>query len=77
MLIGTHPHFIEPVEIMEDKITNKIMYIFYSLGNFINSSSSKNKMFFWRFIGGKAHIIFGSINNKIVFKIHSFNYTYL
>ena len=68
IVIGTHPHVIEPVEVMEDKDTNRKMYIFYSIGNFINSSSSKKKNVFWRFLGGMAHIIVGRINNRVAIK---------
>ena len=68
IVIGTHPHVIQPVEIIEDKDKNRKMYIFYSLGNFINSTSSRNKNVFWRFLGGMAHIIIGKVNNKPVIK---------
>ena len=40
IVIGTHPHVIQQVEIIEDKDKNRKMYIFYSLGNFINFLSS-------------------------------------
>lgn len=68
IVIGTHPHVIQPVEIIEDKDKNRKMYIFYSLGNFINSTSSRKKNVFWRFLGGMAHIIIGKVNNKPVIK---------
>ena len=68
IVIGTHPHVIQPVEIIEDRDKNRKMYIFYSLGNFINSTSSRKKNVFWRFLGGMAHIIIGKVNNKPVIK---------
>ena len=68
IVIGTHPHVIQQVEIIEDKDKNRKMYIFYSLGNFINSTSSRKKNVFWRFLGGMAHIIIGKVNNKPVIK---------
>ena len=68
IVIGTHPHVIQPVEIIEDKDKNRKMYIFYSLGNFINSTSSRKKNVFWRFLGGMAHIIIGKVNNKPAIK---------
>ena len=69
IVIGTHPHVIQPVEVMEDKNnTNRKMYIFYSIGNFINYTSSKKQNVFWRFLGGMAHIIVGRVNNKVVIK---------
>ena len=36
LVIGTHPHVIQPVKVIEDKGRNKKMYVFYSIGNFIN-----------------------------------------
>ena len=68
LIIGTHPHVIQPVEVMEDKSKNRKMYIFYSIGNFINSTASRKKNTFWRFLGGMAHIIIGRVNNKVVIK---------
>ena len=68
IIIGTHPHVIEPVKIMEDKDKNRKMYIFYSLGNFISSGASKKKNVFWRYLGGMAHIIIGKKNNKVIIK---------
>ena len=67
LVIGTHPHVIQPVKIIEDK--NKKMYIFYSLGNFINSTSSRTKNVFLRFLGGMAHVILEKDrNNKVIIK---------
>jgi len=68
LVIGTHPHVIQPVEIMEDKETNRKMYIFYSIGNFINATSRRGKNIFWRFLGGMAHIIIGKEKNKAFIK---------
>jgi len=36
LVIGTHPHVIQPVEWMKDTETGREMLIFYSLGNFVN-----------------------------------------
>lgn len=50
LVIGTHPHVIQQVKIIVDKKNkNKRMYIFYSLGNFINATSSRGKNVFHRF----------------------------
>ena len=68
IIIGTHPHVIEPVKIMEDKDKNRKMYIFYSLGNFISSGASRKKNVFLRYLGGMAHIIIGKKNNKVIIK---------
>ena len=68
IVIGTHPHVIQPVEIIEDKEKNRKMYIFYSLGNFINYTKSVARGVFNRFLGGMAHIIIGKENNKAIIK---------
>ncbi len=69
LVIGTHPHVIQPVRIIEDKNKNKKMYIFYSLGNFINATSSRGKNIFHRFLGGMAHVILEKDgNNKVIIK---------
>ena len=69
LIIGTHPHVIQPVEYIKDDKTNRIMYIFYSIGNFINATSSRGKGVFLRFLGGMAHVIIGrNKNNKVVVK---------
>jgi len=44
------------------------MYIFYSLGNFINYTKSVARGVFNRFLGGMAHIIIGKENNKVIIK---------
>jgi poly-gamma-glutamate synthesis protein (capsule biosynthesis protein) len=68
IVIGTHPHVIQPVKVMEDKETKRKMYIFYSLGNFINYTSSVGKNIFRRFLGGMAHIIIGKEDNQVLIK---------
>jgi len=68
IVIGTHPHVIQPVEIIENEEKNRKMYIFYSLGNFINYTKSVARGVFNRFLGGMAHIIIGKENNKVIIK---------
>ena len=69
LIIGTHPHVIQPIDYIKDDKTNRIMYIFYSIGNFINATSSRGKDVFLRFLGGMAHVIIGrNKNNKVVVK---------
>ena len=69
LVIGTHPHVIEPVQVMNNEIKKK-MYIFYSLGNFINATAKRRKKnVFWRFLGGMAHVIIGRDKNmKVIVK---------
>lgn len=39
LVIGTHPHVIEPVELFTDDAGNE-MLVYYSLGNYVNATSS-------------------------------------
>lgn len=40
LVIGTHPHVIEPVELFTDEEGNE-MLVYYSLGNYVNATSSE------------------------------------
>lgn len=50
MLIGTHPHVLEPYKMLKGKNGHK-MLVYYSLGNFV---SSQNRV--PRLLGGMAKI---------------------
>ena len=39
LVLGTHPHVIEPVELFTDDAGNE-MLVYYSLGNYVNATSS-------------------------------------
>lgn len=55
LVIGTHPHVIEPVEWVRDENGNE-MLVYYSLGNFVNWTSSSGKGIADRMVGGMAEI---------------------
>lgn len=66
LVIGTHPHVIEPVAMLEDDkagITNNHgngdMLVYYSLGNFVNWTSSSGKGIANRCLGGMAKVTIG------------------
>ena len=65
IVIGTHPHVLQDVEIMSDDKGNE-MLIFYSLGNFISSQNTINTM-----VGGEAKINILKTNNgyKILYDL--------
>ncbi|MFT4144559.1 MAG: DUF4846 domain-containing protein [Mobilitalea sp.] len=50
LIIGTHPHVLEPVEWVEDNSDHK-MLVYYSLGNFISYQREAPRM-----LGGIAHV---------------------
>lgn len=55
LVIGTHPHVIQPVEWIESENGNK-MLIYYSIGNFVNSTSSTGDGVTDRMVGAMAEI---------------------
>lgn len=64
LVIGTHPHVIEPIEFIEDDVpghTNNHgggdMLVYYSLGNFVNWTSGTGKGTTNRMVGGMAQVI--------------------
>ena len=53
LVIGTHPHYIQPVEMFTNE-NGQQMLVYYSLGNFINSTSDSGRGTADRMIGGMA-----------------------
>lgn len=54
LVIGTHPHVIEPIEMYEKD--DQQMLVYYSLGNFVNSTSGTGAGVANRMLGGMAEI---------------------
>ena len=55
LVIGTHPHVIEPIELLTDE-NGKEMLVYYSIGNFINGTSGTGEGTTNRMVGGIADI---------------------
>lgn len=55
LVLGTHPHVIEPVKWVSDKKGHK-MLVYYSLGNFVNSTARRGPGTFRQYLGGMADI---------------------
>ena len=55
LVLGTHPHVIEPVEMMEDENGHR-MLVYYSLGNYVNCTSSENDDIGNRMLGAMAEV---------------------
>lgn len=66
LVIGTHPHYIQPVE-MKTSETGEQMLVYYSLGNFINSTSDSGRGTADRMIGGMAKIKVAKKESKEVY----------
>ena len=63
LVIGTHPHVIEPIEMMTDEETGRSMLVYYSIGNFVNWTASSGKGIANRMVGGMAQITVGKDEN--------------
>lgn len=55
LVIGTHPHVIEPIEMLTDENDNE-MLVYYSIGNFVNGTSGTGEGTTNRMVGGIADI---------------------
>ncbi len=56
LVLGTHPHVIEPVEWLTDEETGHEMLVYYSLGNFVNWTGSSGEGIANRMVGGMAGV---------------------
>ncbi len=65
LVIGTHPHVIEPVELMKDD--DHSMLVYYSIGNFINSTAQKGAGIANRMVGGIANVTLDRSDNGEVY----------
>ena len=62
LVLGTHPHVIEPVEMMQDEEGNE-MLVYYSLGNYVNCTSSETADIGWRMLGAMAEVTIAMNDN--------------
>ncbi|MCR5388658.1 MAG: CapA family protein [Lachnospiraceae bacterium] len=56
LVLGTHPHVIEPVDLIEDEETGNRMLTFYSLGNYVNWTSGTGEGVSNRMLGLMAKV---------------------
>ena len=56
LVLGTHPHVIEPIEWKVNEETGEKMLVYYSIGNFVNWTSSTKADVPNRMLGGLAEI---------------------
>ena len=62
LVIGTHPHYIQPVEMLTGENGEK-MLVYYSLGNFINSTNESGRGTADRMVGGMAKVTVAKSEN--------------
>ena len=67
LVLGTHPHVIEPVEMLVDEATGHSMLVYYSLGNFVNWTSGSGEGISNRMVGGMSEVTLGMDENGEVF----------
>lgn len=63
LVIGTHPHVIEPIEMLIDEETGNTMLVYYSIGNFVNWTSESGTGKANRMVGGMAEVTVGLDEN--------------
>lgn len=68
LVIGTHPHVIEPIEMITDDKTGKQMLVYYSLGNFVNWASGHEYDVANRIVGGMATVTIALDDEKAYIK---------
>ena len=56
LVLGTHPHVIQPVEWVVDEHTGHKMLVYYSLGNFVNWTGESGTGIANRMVGGMAQV---------------------
>lgn len=56
LVLGTHPHVIEPIEWVRDEASGHQMLVYYSLGNYVNWTSGTGAGVANRMVGGMAEI---------------------
>ena len=56
LVLGTHPHVIEPIEWVADEESEQEMLVYYSLGNFVNWTSGSGDGVANRMVGGMAQV---------------------
>ena len=62
LVIGTHPHYIQPVEMLMGE-NGKEMLVYYSLGNFINSTNENGRGTADRMVGAMAKVTVAKSEN--------------
>lgn len=63
LVLGAHPHVIEPIEWVTHENGNK-MLVYYSLGNFVNGTSSTGPGVTTRMVGGIADVTIARNNDS-------------
>ena len=63
LVLGTHPHVIEPIELLTNEETGAQMLVYYSIGNYVNWTSGTVDGTANRMVGGMANVTIGLDEN--------------
>ena len=66
LVLGTHPHVIQPVEWVVDEETGHEMLVYYSLGNFVSWTGESGSGIANRMVGGMAQVTLEIKDDKVV-----------
>lgn len=66
LVLGTHPHVIQPVQWVVDPESGHEMLVYYSLGNFVNWTSGTKPGVANRMVGGMAQVTLEQENGSVV-----------
>lgn len=66
LVLGTHPHVIQPIEWVTDEETGHEMLVYYSLGNFVNWTSGSGAGIANRMVGGMARVTLMQEDDRVV-----------
>lgn len=66
LVLGTHPHVIEPIDLLTDEATGHEMLVYYSLGNYVNWTSGTGSGVSNRMVGGMATVTIKKSETDIV-----------
>lgn len=76
LVLGTHPHVIEPIEWVEAGTGDDKTLVYYSLGNYVNWTSGTGSGTANRMVGGMARVDIEKDENGLVY-ISNYNVTAL
>ena len=66
LVLGTHPHVIQPVQWVMDQESGHEMLVYYSLGNFVNWTSGAKAGVANRMVGGMAQVTLEKKDGTVV-----------
>ena len=68
LILGTHPHVIQPIQWVTHEETGNTALVYYSLGNFVNWTSSSGTGIANRMVGGMAQVTLAKENDQVMIK---------